>query len=77
MSTLYISATRASARLLIDIIADDHSEHTLADNKTPAVAIKVETSSSESFIIREDLLHLLNSPISLIVSNAPDMHVIC
>jgi hypothetical protein len=48
-----------------------------ANNKTHAVAIKVKTSRSESFIIREDLLHLLNSPISLIVSNAPDMHVIC
>jgi hypothetical protein len=64
MSTLYISATRASARLLINIIADDHSEHTLADNKTPAVAIKVKTFSSESFIIREDLLQLLTAPAS-------------
>jgi hypothetical protein len=76
MSTLYILATRASARLLINIIADDHSEHTLADNETPAVAIKVKTFRSESFIIREDLLQLLNSPIGLVESDAPDMHVI-
>jgi hypothetical protein len=76
MSTLYISATRASARLLINIIADDHSEHTLADNKTPTVAIKVKTFSSESFIVREDLLQLLNAPINLIEYDAPDMHVL-
>ena len=76
MSTLYISATRASARLLINIIADDQSEHTLADNKAPAVAIKAKALSSESFVIREDLLQLLKAPISLIESNAPDMHVI-
>jgi hypothetical protein len=65
-----------SARLLINIIADDHSEHTLADNKTPAIAIKVKTFSSKSFIIREDLLQLLNSPIGLVESDAPNMHVI-
>jgi hypothetical protein len=65
-----------SVRLHINIIADDQSEHTLADNKTPAVAIKVKTSSSESFIIREDLLQLLNAPIGLIESNAPHMYVI-
>ena len=53
-----------SARLHINIIADDQSEHTLADNKTPAVVIKVKTFSSESFIIREDLLQLLNAPIT-------------
>ena len=65
-----------SVRLHINIIADDQSEHTLADNKTPAVATKVKTFSSESFIIREDLLQLLNAPTSLIESGAPDMHVI-
>ena len=65
-----------SARLHINIIADDQSEHTLADNKTPAVAIKVKPFCSEPFIIRQDLLQLLNAPISLIESNAPDMHVI-
>ncbi|MGD2016321.1 MAG: hypothetical protein PVG84_21430 [Desulfobacterales bacterium] len=65
-----------SARRHIDIISDDQSEHTVADYKPPAVAIKVETFRSEAFIIREDLLQLLNAPISLIESNAPDMYVI-
>jgi hypothetical protein len=65
-----------SARRHINIIADDQSEHTMADNKTPTFAIKVETLSSESFIIREDLLQLLNAPISLIESDTPDMHFI-
>ena len=65
-----------STRRHIHIVADDPSEHPLADNETPAVAIEAEATNPALFIIGEGSLQLPNLLSSLIDSNTPNMNVI-